>query len=46
MQPRGDFQRCWIMFDNVKHVNGCVKLACHVYNLVYCKVMTSVVCDM
>jgi hypothetical protein len=32
--------------DHVKHVNGCTTLTCHVYNLVYYKVMTNVVCHM
>jgi hypothetical protein len=40
MQPSGDLQTCWIMFDHVKHVNGLTTLACHVYDPIYYKVMT------
>ncbi len=46
MQPRGNFQACWIMFDHVKCVDGWMTLVCHVYNLIYCKVMTIAVCDL
>jgi hypothetical protein len=34
------------MFDHVKHVVGWIIMACHVYNLLYCKVLTIAVCDM
>lgn len=33
------------MFDHVKRVEGYTTMACHVYDLVYCKVMTITVCD-
>jgi hypothetical protein len=46
MQLGGDLQTCWIMFDHVKHVNGLTTLACHVYDLVYYKVMIINVCNM
>jgi hypothetical protein len=46
MQPRGDLQNTWIMFDLVKCVASWTTMACHVYNLAYCKVMTIVICDM
>jgi hypothetical protein len=34
------------MFDHVKRVVGWTTITCHVYNLVYCKVMIIVICDM
>jgi hypothetical protein len=34
------------MFNHVKRVVGCTTMACHVYDLVYCKVLTIDVCDM
>jgi len=33
------------MFDHVKRVVGWTTMACHVYNLAYCKMMTIVICD-
>jgi hypothetical protein len=39
-------QNAWMMFDHVKHVQGWTTMAYHVYDMVYCKVMTIVVCDM
>jgi hypothetical protein len=32
MQPRGDLQTIWIMFDHVKHVESWRTFACHVYD--------------
>ena len=46
MQPGGDLQDSWLMFDHVKHVNNWTTMACHVYDLQYCQVMTVAVCDM
>ena len=46
MQPRGDLQDCWIMFDHVKRVESWTTMAAHVYNSKYCKVMTIAICDM
>ncbi len=46
MQLGGDLQNTWIMFDHVKHVVGRTTMACHVYDLAYCKMMTIVTCDM
>jgi hypothetical protein len=46
MQPRGNLQTVWIMFDHVKHVKGWTTLACHVYDFLYYKVMMIVICDM
>ncbi len=41
-----DLENSWIMFDHVKCVQSWTTMACHVYNLVYCKVMTIVIYDM
>ena len=46
MQAGGDLQWAWMMFDHVKRVKEWTTMACHVYNSVYCKVMTIAVCDM
>ena len=46
MQPGGDLQNCFIMFDHVKRVKPWTTLACHVYDSTYCTVMTIAVCDM
>ncbi len=45
MQHVGDLQNAW-MFDHVKNVDGWTTMACHVYDPVYCKVLTIVVCGM
>jgi hypothetical protein len=34
------------MFGHVKRVDGWTTMACHVYDLAYCKVMTIAICDM
>ena len=46
MQPGGDLELAWIMFDHVKRVVEWTSLGAHVYNPVFCKVMTICVCDM
>jgi hypothetical protein len=46
MQPGDDLQNAWMMFDHVKCVQGWMVMACHVYDPIYCKVMTIMVCDM
>lgn len=46
MQPTGDLENAWIMYDHVKRVKGWTTLACHVYDAHYCKVMTIAACDM
>lgn len=46
MQPGGDLQDAWLMFDHVKRVKGWTTMACHVYDSMYCRVMTIAVCDM
>ena len=46
MQPGGDLQDSWVMFDHVKRVKGWTTMASHVYDSTYCRVMTIAVCDM
>jgi hypothetical protein len=46
MQPGGDLEDAWIMFDHVKRVKHWTTMACHVYDSSYCRVMTIAVCDM
>jgi hypothetical protein len=46
VQPRGDLQTFWIMFDHVKRVEGWTTFTCHVYDSFYYKVMTIMICDM
>ena len=46
MQARGDLQCSWMMFDHVKQMKEWTTMACHVYDSLYCKVMTIAVCDM
>ena len=46
IQVGGDLEIAWIMFDHVKRVVDWISLGAHVYDLVYCKVMTIYVCNM
>jgi hypothetical protein len=46
IQPRGDLENAWLMFDHVKRVQAWNTMACQVYNATYCKVMTIALCDM
>jgi hypothetical protein len=46
MQPRGELQNCWLMFNHVKSVHEWTTMACHVYDLVYYKVFTIAICNM
>jgi hypothetical protein len=46
MQPRGDLQNEWMMFDQVKHVKEWTTIACHVYDPQYKEVMTISTCNM
>jgi hypothetical protein len=46
MQPDGDLEDAWIMFDHVKRVKHWTTMACHVYDSAYCRVMTIGVCNM
>jgi hypothetical protein len=39
MQLGGDLENYWMMFDHVKGVQGWTTMACHVYDLAYCKIM-------
>jgi hypothetical protein len=45
MQPGGDLEHAWIMFDHVKRIKNWTTMACHVYDSAYCRVMTIVLCD-
>ena len=40
MQPSGDLEHTWIMFDHVKRVTNWITMACHVYDATYQRVMT------
>ena len=40
MQAGGDLECAWMMFDHVKQVKEWTTMACHVYDTLYCKVMT------
>jgi hypothetical protein len=46
MQPFDDLQNVWMMFDDVKRVQGWMTMACHIYDSIYCKVIMIVVYDM
>jgi hypothetical protein len=46
MQPGGDLQDAWIVFDHVKRVKKWTTMVCHVYNSTYCCIMTMKICDM
>jgi hypothetical protein len=46
MQPGGDLEHAWIIFDHVKRVKNWTTMACHVYDSAYCRVMTIAICDM
>ena len=46
MQPGGNFELAWIIFNHVKRVVGWTSLGTHVYDPVFCKVMTIYVYDM
>ena len=46
MQAGGDLECAWMMFDHVKQVKEWTTMACHVYDSLYCKVITISMCDM
>jgi hypothetical protein len=46
MQPGGDPEDAWIIFDHVKRVKHWTTMAYHVYDSTYCLIITIVVCDM
>jgi hypothetical protein len=39
-------QNVWMMFNHVKHVLGWTTMACHGYDLIYCKFMMIAIYDM
>jgi hypothetical protein len=43
MQPRGNLETCWFMFVHIEHV-GWMAPTCHMYDPIYYKIMTIVVC--
>jgi hypothetical protein len=45
MQPSGDLQDVWIIFDHVKRVKKWTTMVCHVYDSTYWRVMTIAICD-
>jgi hypothetical protein len=40
MQPGGDLENAWLLFDQVKRVQEWTTMACHVYEATYYKVLT------
>ena len=46
MQPGGNLEVQYVIFDYVKRIDMWSTLGVHVYDLNHCKVMTIVVCDM
>jgi hypothetical protein len=46
MQLGNGLQNAWMMFDHIKHVQGWTTITYHVYDLVYCKVVTITVYNM
>ena len=34
MQPSGDLELAWIMFDHIKHVSNWTTMACHMYDYI------------
>ena len=45
MQPGGDLELAWIIFDHVKRVTNWTTMACHVYDSTYHSIMTIACCD-
>jgi hypothetical protein len=35
MQPGGDLEQAWIIFDHVKRIKNWTTMACHVYDSAY-----------
>jgi hypothetical protein len=46
MQPRGDLDDSYMMFNHVKHVQDWMTMACHVYDLIYYKIMSIAIYNM
>ena len=45
MEPGGDLEHAWIMFDHVKRVTNWTTMTSHIYNATYQRVMTIACCD-
>jgi hypothetical protein len=46
MQPEGNLENSWIMFNHVHQVANWTMMTYHVYDPRYCKVITIPICDM
>lgn len=46
MEGGGNMENVWIIFDCVKHLKNWTTMACHVYHIIYCKVIMIVYWDM
>ena len=46
MQPSGNLNLQFLMFDHVKHIDKWTILGTHVYDSNHCKVVTIAICDM
>ena len=46
MQPGGDLENAWLIFEHIKRVKEWTTMACHMYIVAYCKVMTITICNM
>ena len=46
MQPSGDLENAWVMFDHIKRMKDWTTMGIHVYDPEYCKVMTIAICNM
>ncbi len=46
MQPRGDLERKWFMFDHCKHVQHWTTMGCYVCDPLYYQILTIAICDM
>lgn len=45
MQPSGDLEHAWMMFDHVKRVSKWTTMACHVYDGTFQRILTIACCD-
>jgi hypothetical protein len=45
MQLGGDLKNAWIMFDHFKCIEGALCIGCHIYDLMYCKILTIYFCN-
>ena len=46
MQPKGNLENTWIMFNHVNQVRQWTTMVCHVYDSTYRRVMTIACCNM